>query len=61
MRLDDVDYLSAGERFVDYQAFVIGKTLAPLVGSLRRGDVVEFNAAERYGKLVRPTKVALNL
>ena len=61
MRLDDVVYLDTGERFADRQAFVIGTTLAPLVGSLRRGDVVEFNAAKRYGKLVRPTKVVLSL
>jgi hypothetical protein len=61
MRLDDVVYLDTGERFADHQAFVIGTTLAPLVGSLRQGDMVEFNAAERYGKLVRPTKVVLSL
>ncbi len=61
MRLDDVAYLNTGERFADHQAFVIGRMLESLVGSLRRGDVVEFNAAERYGKLIRPTKAALSL
>jgi hypothetical protein len=61
MRLDDVVYLDTGERFADRQAFVIGTTLASLVGSLRRGDAVEFNAAERYSKLVRLTKVVLSL
>jgi hypothetical protein len=61
MRLDDVAYLDTGERFAVQQAFVVGTMLESLVGTLRRGDVVEFNAAERYGKLIRPTKVALNL
>ncbi len=61
MRLDDVVYLFTGERFADHQAFVIGRILASLVGTLRRGDVVEFNAAERYGKLIRPTKAVLSL
>jgi hypothetical protein len=61
MRLDDVAYLSTGERFADHQAFVIGRMLESLLGSLRRRDVVEFNAAERYGKLIRPTKAVVSL
>jgi len=61
MRLDDVAYLDTSERFADHQVFVVGRMLESLVGSLRRGDVVEFNAAERYSKLIRPTKAVLSL
>jgi len=66
VRLDDVAYLSTGERFTDHSiTFALGKAFEAL-GSLRRGDVIEFNAAvESAGyfshKLSRPTKAALNL
>lgn len=57
--LIDIVNLATRERVMDWQLLAYGKQFEAL-GSLKPGDVIEFNAAIADDKLTRPTKICLH-